>query len=375
MNKLLVILLEPAPYHFDLWNEYLHQNHSTTLKVIFTEAKDRLPDAGHDFQHFPDRYFPSVFLDNYDLFSTLHSCWTLTREILFGSYTLFYLSSYHKIQTFYALVLLSLFRKKYFFHIDQPNNSPPTTFASRSKRLFSLVARRIVSQASFAILSCGARGVSESKIAFRRDHRIYNFPYAVSKARILSDALLHSAVQLPQSSRIILFSGRLISRKGLSLLLDACSRIPKSSMWHLLVEGDGPLYENYVSIVRNLNLDSNVTFLGFSQYSLHSYYLSRSNIVVVPSLQDNWGIVVDEALQLGKLVIASNSVGSAVELILDRQNGLLFESGDVSHLHRLLVEVLSMDDKETLTFLPLRSESSLNTPAMRVEMLNKLSAS
>ena len=50
--------------------------------------------------------------------------------------------------------------------------------------------------------------------------------------------------------------------------------------------------------------------LGFNQYKTHSWLIRNSDIVIVPSHEDNWGIVVDEGLKLNKLVISTYSTGS-----------------------------------------------------------------
>jgi glycosyltransferase involved in cell wall biosynthesis len=77
---------------------------------------------------------------------------------------------------------------------------------------------------------------------------------------------------------------------------------------------------------------------------VHSWLLRNASIVIVPSLSDAWGIVVDEGMQLGKSVIASSGVGSAVDRIESGMNGLLFPPGDVSQLKDHLLHLLSSND-------------------------------
>ena len=373
MNKITVILLEPAPYHFDLWNEFVSHSEYNSLKVIFTESRDRLPDSGHDFRSFPKQDFNALFLDNSSLSSSLHLIYVLTREILFSNSSCYFLATYHKFQTFYALLLLSAFRKKYLFFIDRPSILPSRSFLHRLKRFPSYLARRIVASSAHSILACGLCGVNDSRVAFSPHRRIYNFPYVVSKSRIQADALsVNYSFASSSKRRIIFFSGRMISRKGLSSLLEACSLLPFDNSWLLLVEGDGPLLSSLKNIALRLGLSDYVHFVGFSQHRRHSYFLTISDIVVVPSFQDNWGIVVDEALQLNKVVLASQLVGSAVDLIVDNENGYLFDPRSSRDIYRILSRLISLDDEHFSSCLSLRFEPSKYTPFLNCSLLKEL---
>ena len=71
--------------------------------------------------------------------------------------------------------------------------------------------------------------------------------------------------------------------------------------------------------------------------------MCASDIVVVPSLEDTWGIIVDEGLQLGKLVISSDAVGSGVDRVQSGVNGYLFPAGNVSELGDIMEKVIDDD--------------------------------
>jgi glycosyltransferase involved in cell wall biosynthesis len=114
--------------------------------------------------------------------------------------------------------------------------------------------------------------------------------------------------------------------------------------WVVWLAGDGPLLSEYQTLATSLRISHRVRFLGFVQMTVHSWLIRNASIVVVPSFADAWGIVVDEGMQLGKPVIASSGVGSAVDRIESGNNGLLFSPGDVSQLKNHLLHLLSADD-------------------------------
>ena len=88
--------------------------------------------------------------------------------------------------------------------------------------------------------------------------------------------------------------------------------------------------------IQNKGLNDYVKLLGFSQYKMHSWLIRNSDIVIVPSHEDNWGIVVDEGLKLNKMVISTYATGSAVTLIENGVNGYLYESSNSRELTKLM---------------------------------------
>jgi glycosyltransferase involved in cell wall biosynthesis len=53
-------------------------------------------------------------------------------------------------------------------------------------------------------------------------------------------------------------------------------------------------------------------------------YFAEANVFVLPSLHDGWGVVVNQAVSAGMAIIASDTVGAAVDLVSENANGLIF---------------------------------------------------
>jgi glycosyltransferase involved in cell wall biosynthesis len=182
---------------------------------------------------------------------------------------------------------------------------------------------------------------------------VIDFPYAIDRERLLSDeptSIPSDVKEDIKSPRVSLyFSGRMIERKGLATLLEAAAQLDVSGVqdaqdWIIWIAGDGPLFIFYQNLAQSLCISHRVRFLGFVQMKLHSWLLRNASIVIVPSLADAWGIVVDEGMQLGKPVIASTGVGSAIDRIESGINGLLFVPSDVSELKNHLTRLLTSDN-------------------------------
>jgi glycogen synthase len=139
---------------------------------------------------------------------------------------------------------------------------------------------------------------------------------------------------------IILFQGRLVTTKGLRLLLDA-GRIlrERDYSFRILIIGDGPERSALEEFARKSGLADRVQFLGrLDPHQLETAF-SDAYAVVVPSLAGEvFGLVVAENMRRGLPVIASD-IGAFVEVLGD--GGLTFRTGEVSDLVDKLIQLLN----------------------------------
>ena len=94
--------------------------------------------------------------------------------------------------------------------------------------------------------------------------------------------------------------------------------------------------DKYKATAETLGISHRSKWLGFQQYYNHSWFIRNSDIVVVPSSDDNWGIVVNEAVLLSKSIISTKDTGSARDLLKNYKRGQYFEAGDVQGLTKVL---------------------------------------
>ncbi|MCU7618703.1 glycosyltransferase [Chryseobacterium sp. PBS4-4] len=119
-----------------------------------------------------------------------------------------------------------------------------------------------------------------------------------------------------------LYVGRLSEEKNLSLLMRVFSQLAD---FNLHIIGFGPLEKHLKSTA-----PKNVKFYGsIDNNKLHIYY-TNFDVLLLPSKSEPWGLVVEEALNNGMPVIASNKVGCVDEVLVDGYNGLVFTLDDNS---------------------------------------------
>ncbi|SFK69286.1 Glycosyltransferase involved in cell wall bisynthesis [Halogranum rubrum] len=132
---------------------------------------------------------------------------------------------------------------------------------------------------------------------------------------------------------VFFFLGYLSERKGVHDLIRAFKRIEDEHA-RLIIGGAGEAEDELLELSKN---DDRISFSGYLSDKDKATYLKRSDVFVLPSYNDPWGLVVNEAMMFGLPVITTTDVG-ARELVND--NGLIVEAGDVSMLHQSLANLL-----------------------------------
>jgi glycosyltransferase involved in cell wall biosynthesis len=126
--------------------------------------------------------------------------------------------------------------------------------------------------------------------------------------------------ELGIKGRVYIYIGQLMPRKGLRELLSAwdtfTSQNPQEEL-HLLVLGEGLNRDEYENQASRL---PNVQFLGKVDYDQIHRFLGIADVSVTPTLEDNWSLVVPEAMAAGLPVLTTIYNGCYPELVTP-QNG------------------------------------------------------
>jgi glycosyltransferase involved in cell wall biosynthesis len=131
-----------------------------------------------------------------------------------------------------------------------------------------------------------------------------------------------------------LYVGRLAPEKGVDVLLRAFADVDGE----LVVAGDGEERERLRSLA-----PPRTRFLGhLGRDALPAWY-AAADALVLPSRSEPWGMPLNEAAAAGMVLVASDAVGAARELVEDGRNGFVVPAGDAVALHDALVRVASDD--------------------------------
>ena len=139
-----------------------------------------------------------------------------------------------------------------------------------------------------------------------------------------------------------IFIGRFAHEKNIFNLLNAFLEVSKiNNAWGLLLLGDGPLKEDIVTFISENKLGDKILLPGFIQQDELVKYLITSNVFVLPSLSEPWGLVVNEAMLCQLPVIVSKKCGCQPELVQEGLNGFSFEPNDELTLTKIMQEFVN----------------------------------
>lgn len=167
----------------------------------------------------------------------------------------------------------------------------------------------------------------------------YRFFQEIDAERLADFRTKHG---LSPERRYLLSCSRLIRSKRVDLLIDSFAAIAdKHPEWDLLMVGDGPLRKRLQKRVPE-SFRNRVKWLGFCQVEDTRSAFHASDVFVLASDFEPWAVVINEAAAAGLVIVASDIVGAAREIVEDRVNGRIFRSGDVSSLSAALSDVMNV---------------------------------
>jgi glycosyltransferase involved in cell wall biosynthesis len=168
------------------------------------------------------------------------------------------------------------------------------------------------------------------------------------KTEMLDNDALHAfkkEIGLDENHFNVGMVGRINEAKGQHLLIEALSKIEDQNVHAYFVGHE--MREGYIKELeakaKALGVESRVHFLGFMKNP--HYFFQACDAIVLASKRETFGLVLIEAMQVQTAVIGSNS-GGVVEIIDDRETGVLFEVGSSDSLAEK-IEMLK-EDRELL---------------------------
>lgn len=146
---------------------------------------------------------------------------------------------------------------------------------------------------------------------------------------------------------LVLFAGRLVGVKGVDVLLAALARLRREGNEpSCLIVGRGPEERALKRLAGALELE-HVTFVGeVAPPDLPAHY-AAADAFCLPSFDEPWGVVVNEAMASGLPVILSDRVGAGPDLVVEGSTGTVVPAGDERALAAALRDVLAFSPEAT----------------------------
>lgn len=305
--KKIFISISPGFYKTKLLTEI---SKKIDILVIYTTDYDA-SSRNKDFLS-ANREFPFICLTGPKLFQSLKLFWILLTtkydECIIGGYVSF---------SEWIPVLIS--KKKNALILE-------STFRETTTKGLKVLMKRFFFSRLHRVYACGS---PHEKLA-----RMFGFKGEVEKwySVGLINQVAQPVYKPRQEVKKFLFIGRLIWQKNLSWLIDRFNDHPELS---LDIIGYG---EDEVMLKQKV-MGSNIRFLGaVDNDKLYKYY-QDSDVFILPSISETWGLVVEEALNNGTPVMLSNMVGAADDMVKNTGFGVVFKTNDIDDFEQKLSEI------------------------------------
>lgn len=327
--KVLFILNFPSPYRVDFLNEL---GRSMDVTAAFDPDETRTTDRPASWgEWFDDHYerFNAVFL------KTPRDIVPLLKN---GGFDAVVVGGYTQKTAMLAIEWLRLHRRPFWMEADGG-------IIKQDNFVKYHVKRHFISAAS-AWLGTGAKTTDYFVHYGAKRARVYTYPFstlhrrdilpipptAAEKAAAREKLGLHGA-------HVTLGVGQFIPRKGFDLLLRAWASCPAEET--LCIVGQEPPQE-YLDLKAELHLD-NVQFVGFRKKDALQDYYRAADLFVLPTREDIWGLVVNEAMANALPVITTDRCVAGLELVQNDVNGYIVPVEDVPALAEKINAVLADD--------------------------------
>jgi Glycosyltransferase len=149
----------------------------------------------------------------------------------------------------------------------------------------------------------------------------------------------HKQLGIPPKN--FLFVGRFSEEKNLLFLLKAFGKLKDEGVneWGLILVGNGPQRKDIENLIAQ-NEIRDVLLVDFKQGIELVLYFAISEVFILPSISETWGLVVNEAMVTGLPVLISKKCGCYPDLVKDGENGFSFDPLNKDELFCLMKEIV-----------------------------------
>jgi glycosyltransferase involved in cell wall biosynthesis len=182
--------------------------------------------------------------------------------------------------------------------------------------------------------------------------KIHHFPLSVDNERFLAASALSDCERRVVRQRLGLRAGvptlvsasKLVAQKRIGDLVETASRLREQGLdFDLLLIGEG----NERSALERAAAKAHgapFIFSGFRNQTEMPALFGLSDIFVMTANNENFGLVINEAMCAGLPVVASTGIGAVRDLVRDGENGRIFEAGDQGALAEVLRSLITDPD-------------------------------
>ncbi|WP_276253167.1 glycosyltransferase family 4 protein [Halomontanus rarus] len=182
-------------------------------------------------------------------------------------------------------------------------------------------------------------GVPEKKIRFA-PYSVDNQFFRERRSNLPTKRNLKESEGIGRNKPVVLYVGKTLEIKQPDWLLNAFCRAVEPNEATLIIVGSGPLDRELQKLSRTKYSQHDIRLPGFINQSELPTYYKMSDVFVLPSKRENWGLVINEAMNFSLPIITTEVVGAAPDLV-DENNGYIVPPEDTSYLSEKIAHLVS----------------------------------
>ena len=179
------------------------------------------------------------------------------------------------------------------------------------------------------------------------DSKVFDYPFTSIDERDLLAGIISQEEKRQirrklgiAADKVVVSVGQFIPRKGFDVLLRACEQIDCDDVVFLIIGGTKETFQKEVS----KDIPDYIRLYPFMTKQELLQYYKAADFFVLPTREDVWGLVINEAMACGLPVITTNRCGAGLELIQSGQNGYIVKTDDENELANYLNKMLDSED-------------------------------
>jgi len=333
---------------------------STMNKIVFDSALIR--------QNFCCKFIPLHFatIGNIGKFSALKSLkmvkyfFIILLNLIFFSPDLVYFTISAKGNPFYRdviyMTLFKIFRKKIAVHLHAKGIKKEAANSRFKKRLYEYAFNNINIIHLSELLKSDFEGLNINSRFFFLPNGLIDVRHRDTEAQRhkvenpLNPTLVKGDANYPPSESSclnLLYISNLFVSKGILILLDALAILHKSDLNFncILAGGEGDISkDSLLSKIDSLELTDKVIYAGAVYGEQKEQLFNKSDVLVFPTLEDCFPLVILEAMQSG-LAVISTAEGAIPQIVEDGKNGYVIAKNDANCLSN---KILLLNSNSTL---------------------------
>jgi len=333
--KILFLTNIPSPYRVDFFNE-LGKHFDLTVAFEGKTATDR----NENWKNKDNFNFNPIFFNGVRIKSDQFFCLNIIK-ILKQKWDKIVVCGYSSPTTMLAIQYLKLKKIPFYIEVDGGLIKQDSWFKYKIKQYFLSSATGWFSS---------GRETSKYLVHYGADkNKIVEYPFSSLKEQNILKQIPTEQEKLKlkkelnlKEDKIIISVGQFIYRKGYDVLIKSMQNIDRNVGVYII--GDNPTQE-YLNLQKQFNL-TNLHFVGFkTKEELKKYYMS-ADLFVLPTREDIWGLVINEAMATGLPIITTEKCVAGLELVENSVNGYIVPIEDSKILAEKINKIFNEDYRQ-----------------------------